>query len=219
MTLAFLVLLSLVVAAPASLRAQESPRSDAQSSHASQETANQPSSSKSPTQPKPKSSVHKKTSLKQHNRTRKKGDSPCVAASGTSASGASSPQSTATDPSAQPADPQTHGTVATKDCPPPKIVVRRGGTDEPAIQLAGGPAADQAADKRNAVNQLLEVTDQNLKKTAVMQLSSAQQDTITQTRQFMEQSKTAMANGDLERARTLAWKAQLLSEDLVNPEK
>jgi hypothetical protein len=97
--------------------------------------------------------------------------------------------------------------------------VRRGGTDEPAIQLAGGPTADQAADKRSAVNQLLEVTDENLKKTAAMQLSSAQQDTITQTRQFVEQSKTAMANGDFERARTLAWKAQLLSEDLVNPEK
>jgi hypothetical protein len=52
-----------------------------------------------------------------------------------------------------------------------------------------------------------------------MQLSATQQDTVSQTRQFMEQSKTAMAAGDFERARTLAWKAQLLSEDLAKPEK
>ena len=52
-----------------------------------------------------------------------------------------------------------------------------------------------------------------------MQLSAAQQDTVSQTRQFMEQSKAAMAAGDFERARTFAWKAQLLSEDLAKPEK
>jgi hypothetical protein len=106
-----------------------------------------------------------------------------------------------------------------KDCPPAKIVVRQGGTAEPRIQLAGGPTAAEAARKRDAVNQLLGATNQNLKKTAGWQLSSSQRDTITQTRQFMEQSKAAMADGDLERARTLAWKAQLLSEDLVNPQK
>jgi hypothetical protein len=35
----------------------------------------------------------------------------------------------------------------------------------------------------------------------------------------MEQSRAAMASGDFERARTLAWKAQLLSEDLAKTEK
>ena len=60
---------------------------------------------------------------------------------------------------------------------------------------------------------------QNLKRAADMQLSAAQQDTVSQTRQFMEQSKAAMAAGDFERARTFAWKAQLLSEDLAKPEK
>ena len=52
-----------------------------------------------------------------------------------------------------------------------------------------------------------------------MQLSTSQQDTVSQTRQFMAQSKAAMAEGDFERARTLAWKAELLSEDLAKPEK
>jgi len=106
-----------------------------------------------------------------------------------------------------------------KDCPPPKIIVRHGGSNEPSIQLAGGPTAEQAAQQRNAINQVLGVSDQNLKRAADMQLSAAQQDTVSQTRQFMEQSKAAMAAGDFERARTLAWKAQLLSEDLAKPEK
>ncbi len=66
---------------------------------------------------------------------------------------------------------------------------------------------------------MLGATEQNLKKIAEMQLSEDQQDMVTQIRQFMEQSKTAVAAGDTERARTLAWKAQLLSEELVNPAK
>ena len=97
--------------------------------------------------------------------------------------------------------------------------MRHGGSKEASIQLAGGPIAEQSAQQRDAINQLLGVSDQNLKRAADMQLSAAQQDTVSQTRQFMEQSRAAMASGDFERARTLAWKAQLLSEDLAKPEK
>jgi hypothetical protein len=61
--------------------------------------------------------------------------------------------------------------------------------------------------------------DANLKKIAGRQLDSNQQDMVTQIRQFMSQAKEAIDAGDLERARTLAWKAQLLSEELVKPEK
>ena len=111
-------------------------------------------------------------------------------------------------------------TAATpKNCPPPRIIVRQGGTSEPSIQLAGGPTADEAARKRDAINQMLGVTDQNLRKAAGRQLTDTQQATVTQAKQFMEQSKQAITDGDLERARTLAWKAQVLSEDLVTPEK
>jgi hypothetical protein len=66
---------------------------------------------------------------------------------------------------------------------------------------------------------MLESTNANLKKIAGRQLSANQQDMVTQTRQFMAQAKAAVDDGDLERARTLAWKAQLLSEELVKPEK
>jgi hypothetical protein len=123
------------------------------------------------------------------------------------------------DPSTAQTGAQQSGTQTSTNCPPPKIVVQQGGIKEQSIQLAGGPNPDQSTQKRDAVNQLLEATDHNLKKTAGLQLSSEQQDTVSQARQFVEQSKTALAAGDLERARTLAWKAQVLSEDLVKPQK
>ena len=95
--------------------------------------------------------------------------------------------------------------------------MRRGGTSEPSIQLAGGPVGSTESQQRNAANQMLAATEQNLNKIAGRQLAANQQDMVNQTRQFMEQAKAAVAAQDFERARTLAWKAQLLSEELVKP--
>ena len=64
---------------------------------------------------------------------------------------------------------------------------------------------------------MLGATETNLKQIAGRQLTSSQQDMVTQIKQFMEQSKAAAADGDLDRARTLAWKAQVLSQELVKP--
>ena len=97
--------------------------------------------------------------------------------------------------------------------------MRQGGTSEPSIELAGGAAGGQTADQRNTANQMLDATETNLKKIAGRQLTTDQQGMVTQIHQFMDQSKTAVKDGDLERARTLAWKAQLLSEELVKPEE
>jgi hypothetical protein len=66
---------------------------------------------------------------------------------------------------------------------------------------------------------MLATTEANLKKITGQQLDSSQQDMVNQIHQFMEQSKAAVTDGDLERARTLAWKAQLLSDELVKPPK
>jgi len=65
---------------------------------------------------------------------------------------------------------------------------------------------------------MLGTTEDNLKKAAGQQLSASQKDSVTQIQQFVAQSKRALAAGDMERARTLAWKAQLLSEDLLKPQ-
>jgi hypothetical protein len=105
---------------------------------------------------------------------------------------------------------------ASTNCPPVKVIVKQGGTSSSGIELAGGTTGNQASNQRDA-NQMLGTTESNLKKIAGQQLSSDQQDMVKQIRQFMEQSKAAVADGDLDRARTLAWKAQVLSEELVKP--
>ena len=125
--------------------------------------------------------------------------------------GQSSLSSSAANPSAG------TGTAGAKDCPPSKVIVRQGGTAEPAIQLAGGAAS--ASPQKDTGNQMLVTTEANLKKIAGRQLSSDQQNMVNQIRQFVEQSKAAVGDGDLDRARTLAWKAQVLSEELVKPAK
>jgi len=66
---------------------------------------------------------------------------------------------------------------------------------------------------------MLSATELNLKKIDETKLTTSQHEMVNQVHQFMDQSKSAASAGDLERARTLAWKAQLLSEELVNPQK
>lgn len=170
---------------------------------------NPPSSTQSTTSPKPHTAKK---------RAHKKPPSviPCDPPTATTASNGSNP---APEPNAPGSADTSQGssTPAAKTCPPEKkTIVRQGGTAEPSIQLAG---SDQASQKRNSANQMLGSTEENLKKIAELQLSPAQKDTVSQIRQFVDQSKAALADGDVERGSTLAWKAQLLSEDLVKPQK
>jgi len=186
-----------------------------------QKPADQPSESKPPSPPaKHKTSAHKSTTRKkqvqgkpaQKQVTLSGCDSPIAPVSEQGSTAAQSPASPQ-DPSSTPANanPSTP-----KNCPPEKIVVRKGGTAETSIQLAGG---DQASQKRNDATQMLGSTEENLKKISGIQLSAEQQDAVSQIKQFVDQSKAALAAGDLERGHTFAWKAQLLSEDLVKPQK
>jgi hypothetical protein len=101
-------------------------------------------------------------------------------------------------------------------CPPPKKVVRNGGSNETAVQLVGGATAEQAAQQRS-IDELAAATNANLKKLEGRQLGSSQQDMVSQVKQFMEQSKAAVGAGDLERGQNLATKAHLLSDELVKP--
>jgi hypothetical protein len=106
--------------------------------------------------------------------------------------------------------------TALPPCPPPKKVVRDGGSSEPSIQLVGGETAEHSA-HQSATDKLTVATEENLKKVAGRQLSQSQQEMVTQIKLFMDQSKTAIAAGDLERGRNLAMKAHLLSDELVKP--
>jgi hypothetical protein len=114
---------------------------------------------------------------------------------------------------------KTSASTAVSPCPPKKVIVRQGSTAETSIEVVGGAEGRQASDERNTALQMLETTEANLKKMEGMQLNSSQQDMVNQVREFMDQSKAATSAGDLDQARTLAWKAQLLSEDLLKTQK
>jgi len=104
------------------------------------------------------------------------------------------------------------------NCPPAKTVVPEGGTTEPSIQLIGGvKGAEQGSQQRSTTEQLLESTEDNLKKVAGRQLSASQQEMVNQIQQFIQQSKAAVATGDVGRGHNLAQKAHLLSDELVKP--
>jgi hypothetical protein len=104
-----------------------------------------------------------------------------------------------------------------KPCPPPKVVVKNGGSAEPTEELKGDTSPDKASYERSTTEQLSAGTEENLKKIAELEMTASQQEMVSQVKQFMEQSKAAVAGGDLERGHNLALKAHLLSEELIKP--
>lgn len=108
-----------------------------------------------------------------------------------------------------------HAAAGTSASTPEKKVVRNGGTDDPAVQLAPGVSDEQASRQRQSTTQLLAATDTKLKQISARQLSPSQQESVSQIRKYMEQAKAAEAAGDVQRAQNLASKALLLSDDLV----
>jgi len=114
---------------------------------------------------------------------------------------------------APPARNSGENSASATPCPPPKKVVRNGGSDEPPVQLTGSTTAEH----KSSTEQLRLATEENLKKAEGHPLSASQQDMKNQITQFMEQSKSAAAAGDLDRAHNLVLKAHLLSDELVKP--
>jgi hypothetical protein len=148
-------------------------------------------------------------------RAHKKIAADCVPAPASSGPSASEATSRATSGQGA-AGTNSSAANAPVNCPPPKVIVRQGSTKEPSIELIGGAAGDQQS-QRDLANQHLQATDENLKKIAGEQLSANQQVLVTQIRQYMQQSRSAVQAGEFERADTLAKKAQQLSEELVKP--
>ena len=98
---------------------------------------------------------------------------------------------------------------------PRKKVVRNGSTADPVVQLAPSVTDQQASQQRQSTAQLLAATDANLNKISARQLTSSQQDMVNQIHNYMQQAKAAETAGDLQRARNLAFKAQLLSDEVL----
>jgi hypothetical protein len=224
MTLAAILVFSVVCASPAQppapTRGQTAPQAasaakpDNAPAPAQDQATPPPAQSTAPSQPTPAATPAQKTTgqgttktaPRNHHRKRVLPPSCDPAAGG----------QTGSAPAAS--DPPTTKSAATP-CPPPKVIVRQGGTSEPSIQLAGGTPGDQTSHERDTANQMLDTTQTNLKKIVGTQLNANQQDMVNQIHQYMDQSKAAVDAGDLDRARTLAWKAQVLSEELVKPKQ
>ena len=69
--------------------------------------------------------------------------------------------------------------------------------------------------KRQNAEQRLASTGDQLKQLSGRTLDARQQETVGQIRNYMDGARTALQEGDVRRASTLAQKAHLLAEDLV----
>ncbi len=98
---------------------------------------------------------------------------------------------------------------------PRKIMVREGGASEPAAQIAPDMTPAEAASQRQNAERLLGSSDDQLKVLAGRTLDAQQQETVGQIRNYMVGARSALQEGDLRRANTLAQKAHLLADDLA----
>jgi hypothetical protein len=98
---------------------------------------------------------------------------------------------------------------------PRKVVVPEGGAREPPAQIAPGLAPEEAARERRDAEQWLTSADGQLKMLSGRTLGAQQEETVGQVRNYMVGARSALKEGDMRRANTLALKAHLLSEDLV----
>ncbi|MGA8438176.1 MAG: hypothetical protein WB762_33140 [Candidatus Sulfotelmatobacter sp.] len=224
MTLAALLVVCLASLFPAGMRA--SPAQDQNSASASQAQAPAPApAAASPSGQTPSSPNPAKPSSKPHRRQKKVANPDCSDSTSTpnqpgSGNQANAPNAGSTTKTAGDANRPSAtaaSSTAVKPCTPPIVVIKNGGSKEPTVQLKGDVTAEQASQERSTTEQLTAATEENLKKIAELQLSSSQQDVVSQIKDFLEQSKKAIAAGDLERGRNLALKARLLSDELLKP--
>lgn len=106
-----------------------------------------------------------------------------------------------------------HKPAKSTSASPGKTVVTNGGTGEPIIAISSEEGQRRAARVRET-NRLLDSADLNLKDVAVRGVSASQEGTVKQIRSYMDQAKAAVNSGDVERAYTLANKANMLAADL-----
>lgn len=127
---------------------------------------------------------------------------------------------TAPPPETAPAPPAKpkHTRAAKKVTPPPKpqrTIVEEGGAKQPSgPQLSASIPHDKAVHQQLNTTQLLEATEYNLKSIA-RALSADEQAMVQHIRSYIEQSRDASKDGDVERAYNLALKAHLLCDELT----
>jgi len=97
---------------------------------------------------------------------------------------------------------------------PRKIVIRRGSTPEATAQLAPGMSEQKANQQRQNTELLLTTTESSLQQLETRTLNARDQETMSQIRNYMAGSRSALKDNDPQRAHTLAFKAHLLADEL-----
>jgi len=77
------------------------------------------------------------------------------------------------------------------------------------VELKGDTSTEQASYERFTTEQLTAATEENLKKIAGTRAQCYAAGMVSQIKQFMEQSKSAVTEGDLNRGHNLAVKGSL----------
>ena len=121
----------------------------------------------------------------------------------------------ANDSPSKPAPKRRKHRVPPPDGAPRKVIVREGGATEPTTQIVPGIPAEEAARQRENATQLLDSTDMQLKPLAGSNLDAQQSETLGQIRNYMKGARSALQEGDVRKANTLAEKARLLADDLI----
>jgi hypothetical protein len=99
---------------------------------------------------------------------------------------------------------------------PKKVVVHQGSTTDTELQISAGLPEGKASQNPQSTADLLSATDANLRKLSNDQKDS-NRETVEQIRHYMEDARSAVDQGDVERGHTLALKARLLSDELLKP--
>ena len=132
---------------------------------------------------------------------------------GSSGAGASSPEIRSPETRSGAAK-RSSRTPSSPTGTPRKTVVRQGGAKEPAMQIAPGMTPAEAARERQNAEQWLRATVDRLPQLGAL-TDARQQETVGQIRNYMDGARSALKEGDVRRASTLAEKAHLLAEDLL----
>ncbi|MBV9608857.1 MAG: hypothetical protein JO187_04815 [Acidobacteria bacterium] len=115
-----------------------------------------------------------------------------------------------TTPPPQPPPPQAQSQTQK----PGRVVIQEGGAQQPEGTLSASLGAEESTHQRQSTAQLLDSTQNNLR-SINRQLTAEEQAMVAQIKDYMEQSLKATRDSDPVRARNLALKAHLLSDELV----
>ena len=197
------LVIAVVVIGPPAARARQDAGSSSESS-SQQPPASQESSKAPATDQEPPS---KNQTESKADASRPEGvDKP---AAGKAATGPAAPAHKRRSRGSKPADvPAAEGETR-------KVEIRRGGVSEPVTQIIPGMSLEDSNRQRQEAEDLLTAAASDLKNLASRSLNSNQQEVVSQIRHYMDVARSALSDGDIQRAHRLAQKAQLLSDDLM----